>query len=131
MRVAVPALVSRSVAQAKIRPQIDEWNPVIEDRARALLALPMRQRGEDEVHVRKRAVLELLDDEAWKGPREVRMDGAERLPCPVVPEQLRGRERGMHGEKPQQLAADIARGSKDGRPNHGAALSTHLHIYAS
>jgi hypothetical protein len=27
----------------------------------------------------------------------------------------------MRGDQPQQLAADIARGSKDGRPNHGGA----------
>jgi hypothetical protein len=26
----------------------------------------------------------------------------------------------MRGEQPQQLAADIARGSKDRRPNHSA-----------
>ena len=30
----------------------------------------------------------------------------------------------MRGDQAQQLAADIARGSKDGRPNHGGALFT-------
>ena len=62
----------------------------------------------------------------------MRMDGAERLPGLAVAEQLRGRELGMRGNQPQQLAADIARGSKDGRPNHGGgAYSPVLHIYAS
>ena len=60
------------------------------------------------------------------------MHGAERLPGLAVAEQFRGRELGMRGEEPQQLAADIARGSKDGCPNHGGgAYRAHLHIYAS
>src|SRR3954447_26213267 len=43
----------------------------------------------------------------------------------------------MSGDQPQDLAADIARGSKDGRPNHGAApihwiayLCKYVHIHA-
>ena len=137
MRVAVPTLVRRSVVQAKIGAEIDEWDADIEDCAGVLLAVAMRQRSEEEVNVSKRAVLELLDDKAWKGRREVRMHGAKPLPCPAVAEQLRGRELRMPGEKPQQLAADIARGSKDGRPNHGsrsiyafAYLCKLLHIHA-
>src|SRR5205823_9557328 len=119
VRVTVPTLVSRSVVQAKIRAEIDEWDAEIENCSGVLLAVAMRQRGEDEVDVRKRAILELLDREIGKGRCEVRMNGAKRLPGPAVAEQLRGRELGVRGEKPQQLAADRASGSKDGRPNHG------------
>src|SRR3954452_2375524 len=118
MRVAVPALVSRGIVQTKVRAEIDEGNAEIEDRARVLLTVAMRERGEDDVHVRKRAALELLYRETWKGCREARMDGAERLPCPAVAEQLRGRELGVRAEKAQQLASDVARGSENSRSNH-------------
>ena len=83
--------------------------------------MPVRKRGEDEIDAVERAVVELLDHRVRISRSEVRMDGAKRLPGPAVAEQLRGRELRMRGEKPQQLAADIARGSKDGRPNHEAA----------
>src|SRR6266496_5903380 len=50
--------------------------------------------------------------------RQMRVDGPKWLPCPAVAEQLCSAHVRVCGEKPQQLAADIARGSKDGRPNH-------------
>ena len=93
--------------------------------------MPVGQSGEDEVDPVE-CVVELLNLRIRIGAREVRMYRAERLSGLAVAEQLRGRELGMRGNQPQQLAADIARGSKDGRPNHGAASYQRvLHVYAS
>ena len=60
----------------------------------------------------------------------MRVDRAKPLSGLAVAEQLHGRERRMRRKQAQQLTADIARGSKDGRPNHEKRLFTRLHIYA-
>ena len=49
----------------------------------------------------------------------MRMDvAAAGCPALLSPNSFAGRELGMRRDEPQQLAADIARGSKDGGPNH-------------
>ena len=88
----------------------------------------MRQGGEDEVDFVERTGIELLDRTT---PDKRLPDAgalAEPLPGPAVAEQLHGRELRMRGEEPQQFAADIARGSKDGRPNHEERPYRHICI---
>ena len=41
----------------------------------------------------------------------------------ALAEQLRGSQLGVRGEKAKHFTADIARGSKDSRPNHGQLYS--------
>ena len=81
--------------------------------------------------------VEPLDGRVGIGRREVRMHGAERLTRLAVAEQSRRAQLGVGGEQPQQLAADIARGSEDGSPNHEgrpmvafAYLCKMMHMYA-
>lgn len=47
-------------------------------------------------------------------------DGPSRL---ALAEQLRGAQLRVRGAKAKQLAANIARGSKNGRSNHGRLYS--------
>ena len=99
--------------------------------------MPMRKRGEDEIDVVERLLLELLDHGiADKPPRGA--DAPPRPPArPCCRRTSRGLELRMRGNQPQQLAADIAGGSKDGSPNHRrrpihviAFLCKHMHINA-
>src|SRR6476646_2536666 len=92
--------------------------------------MPVRKRRKDEVDAAQISV-ELLEGCTRICASEVRMDGTDRLARLALAEQLRGREHRVRGNQPQQLAADVARGTKDRRPNHGRLLFTGLHIYAS
>src|ERR1041385_4495310 len=82
--------------------------------------MAMRQGRENQIDVRE-VSLEPVDGRIRVSSREMRMDGGDRLPGLAVAVQLHGRERGMRRYQPQQLTANIARGSKDRRPNHGGA----------
>ena len=53
MRMAVPALVSRPVVEAEVGAEVDERDAAIEDRSREPLAVPVRQRSEDQVDIRR------------------------------------------------------------------------------
>src|SRR6185369_17350297 len=107
--------------QPKVGAEIDERDAPIENRRRDPLAVPVRKRREDKIDPVERSLVERLDARFGIGRRQMRMDAAERLARLAVAEQLRGRARRMRGKQAQQLAADIARSSKDGRPNHRAA----------
>src|SRR5205823_2723444 len=121
---------------AEIGAEVDERNAEVENRGGKPLAVPVRKRGEHEVDAFEGAV-ELLDGGNRISRGQVRMNGAELPPGLALPKQLRRHEFGMRGDQPQQLAADIARGSKDGCPNHAAApiqriayLCKYVHIHA-
>ena len=65
------------------------------------------------------------------------MDGRDRLPSFALAEQFRGLKLRVRCDQPQQLAADIARGSEDRRSNHEACpirliafLCKLMHIHA-
>src|SRR6185312_1835765 len=120
MGMAIPAFVSCSVVEPEVGPEVDEGDASGEDRGRDLLALPMRKRGKDQIDAVQRPLVEMLKIRLRVSNGKMRVHRGERLSGLAVAEQLRGRELGMRGDQPQQLAADIARGSKDCRPNHGA-----------
>ena len=124
--MAVPALVGCSVVEPEVCAQVNKRDAAVEDCRGDALTVPMWERCEDEVDPIESAV-EFLDNSLRTSSREVRMHCAEQLPCLALAEQLRGRELGMRGDQPQQLAADKARGSKDRRPNHGGAP---IHVIA-
>src|SRR5690348_8181874 len=90
----------------------------------------MGKSREQEIDAVERPV-ELLDDGVGIFCGQVRVNRAELPSRLALAEQLHRRELRMRGDKPQQLAADIARSAKDRSPNHGGGLFTHLHIYAS
>ena len=121
MGLAVPALVSRGIAEAEVGAEVDEWDFAIEDRGGDPLAVSVRQGGEDEVDAVERAILEPLDRRVREGRREVRMDLADALPRLAITEQALGEQLRVAREQPQQLTADIARGTKDRGSNHRAA----------
>jgi hypothetical protein len=129
VRVAVPAFVNRRVVEPEIGSEVDEGNALVEDRGGEPLAVPVGKRGEDEVDAIERRFIEFVDDRVGKRRRKVRVDRAELLPCLALAEQLRGREFRVRGEKAQQLAADVARGSKDGRPNQESRAYLRICIF--
>ncbi len=61
VRVAVPALVGRRVVEPEVRAEIHEWDAAIEDGGRNVLAVPVGQSGEDQIDVRQRRLVELLE----------------------------------------------------------------------
>src|SRR5262249_47828786 len=137
VRVAVPALVGCCVVQPKIRAKVDKGNALIENRLRDPLAMSVRKGCEDKIDSVERSVAELLKHRAREDGSKMRVDERDRLPGLALAEHLRRHDLRMRGNQPQQLAADIARGSKDGRPNHEAApihwiayLCKCMHIHA-
>jgi hypothetical protein len=67
----------------------------------------VRKRGEDEVDPVEGPV-KLFDDRIRVRARKMRVHSTDRLPGLAVAEQFRGRELGMRGDEPEQLAPNIA-----------------------
>src|SRR5262249_839912 len=134
----IPALVGGCIVEPEVSAEIDEGDSLIEHRPRNALAVAVGKRGENKVDAVERSLAVLFERRIRVARREMRVDKAKLLPGLPLSEQFRGRELGMSGKQPQQLAADIARGSEDGRPNHGAApihwivylcKCVHIHAY--
>jgi hypothetical protein len=85
------------------------------------LAVPMRKREKQKVEFLQPRLVELFDDGIRISRGDVGMDIGDFLPRAAIAEQAGRHQLGMRGAEPQQLASDIARGTKDGRPNHGGA----------
>jgi transcriptional regulator of arginine metabolism len=92
--------------------------------------MTMRESGEHKVDPVEIAV-EPPENSVCVGGCEIWVDRGDRLTRFALPEQLRGREQRVRDKKAQKFAADIARGSENGCPNHWEArLLAYLHKYA-
>src|SRR5205814_5276827 len=94
MGMAIPALVGRRVIQPEIRAEVDERDALVEDRRRELLAVPVWQRGENQIDAIE-PVVKSLDDHIRISSGEMWMDGPKRLPSLALAEQFSRRELGM------------------------------------
>ena len=104
---AVPARVVGGVAQAEVRPEVDDGGAGLDDRGDQGGGGAVGEGEEDRVDLGERGV----DDEAGLG--QVRVDVVERVAVAIAALQPHDRHVRVAGQEADQLGADIARRADD------------------
>ena len=107
MLEAIPARVVVRVAQAEVRPEVDDRGAVGDDVGNEVGRRAMREGKERGVDLGERRA----DREVGRG--EMGVVAADRVVLPVAPGEPDDVDVGMAGQQPDQLRADVPGGPDD------------------
>ena len=129
MRLAIPPGIFVGTVETKVRAEVDERNARLENLLGKLLALAVRERGENQSGIIEHCRIEAANDSIGVSERKRWMDVGDVLAGIAVADQQRRSDLWMRSEQAEQFSADVSACTENQGIDHRGEIGC-LHNYA-